>query len=186
MSSADSADPAAQLIIRVAASDREAFAELYDLFAARVYGMALRVAGDRALAEDIAQETWLAVWKAARNFRPERGSAAGWLLSIAHRRAVDTVRSQEASRRRSDADARMAVVLHDDSGVEDSVVAEADRDIVRQCLAQLSDVQREALSLAYFGGLTHREIASRLQVGLPAVKSRVRDAVAAMRRCMGQ
>lgn len=173
----------ARLLRQVATGDQAAFARLYDLTCARVYGLAVRVCRDRAVAEDVLQETYLQVWRAADAFCPEQGSASSWLLTIAHRRAVDRVRSEVAARRReqeySDENTPTAA-----SDTVDLVVSREEGDAVRNCLAKLTDAQRESIALAYFGGLSYPEVAQRLRLGLPAVKSRIRDGMRKLRECM--
>ncbi len=171
---------------RVAAGDREAFAQLYDRFGARVYGMALRVVVDPKAAEDTAQDAWLAIWDSAASFDPGRGSVPGWLMAIAHRRAVDVVRSTEAGRRRADAAATRDGAVTVGAGADEDVIADDERRAVTDCLGSLTDRQRQVLDLAYFGGLTQRQIAQTLGTGLSAVKSRVRDGLISLRRCLGE
>ncbi|MFC3849720.1 sigma-70 family RNA polymerase sigma factor [Corynebacterium hansenii] len=174
------------MIGRVAAGDRAAFAELYDRFGARVYGMSLRIAVDPKIAEDVAQEAWLAIWDSAATFDADRGSVAGWVLAIAHRRAVDAVRSIEAGRRRDDAAADRDAAGRAGGGADEEVLADDERREVAECLGTLSELQRQALDLAYFGGMTQKEIARMLDAGLSAVKSRIRDGLIALRRCLDQ
>ena len=173
-----------ELIDQIAGGDWDAFAELYDRFGARVYGMALRVVVDPKIAEDVAQDAWLAIWDSAASFDPTRGSAAGWALAIAHRRAVDAVRSIDASRRRADAAADRDAARPVGGGADEDVLADDERREVADCLGTLSELQREALDLAYFGGMTQKEISRRLGTGLSAVKSRIRDGLIALRRCL--
>ncbi|WP_306510369.1 sigma-70 family RNA polymerase sigma factor [Corynebacterium xerosis] len=175
-----------ELIDQIAGGDWDAFAELYDRFGARVYGMALRVVVDPKIAEDVAQDAWLAIWDSAASFDPTRGSAAGWALAIAHRRAVDAVRSIDASRRRADAAADRDAARPVGGGADEDVLADHERREVADCLGTLSELQREALDLAYFGGMTQKEISRRLGTGLSAVKSRIRDGLIALRRCLGE
>ena len=175
-----------ELIDQIVGGDWGAFAELYDRFGARVYGMALRVVVDPKIAEDVAQDAWLAIWDSAASFDPTRGSAAGWVLAIAHRRAVDAVRSIDASRRRADAAADRDAARPVGGGADEDVLADDERREVADCLGTLSELQREALDLAYFGGMTQKEISRRLGTGLSAVKSRIRDGLIALRRCLGE
>ncbi len=178
-------DSEGDLIARIASGDRAAFGELYDRFGARVYGMSLRVVVDPKLAEDVAQEAWLNIWDSAASFDEAKGSAAGWILAIAHRRAVDTVRSVGASRRRADVAADRDATRTFGAGADEDVLADDERKQVTDCLGTLSERQREALDLAYFGGMTQKEIALLLDAGLSAVKSRIRDGLIALRRCLG-
>ena len=177
-------DVAEDLIQLCAAGDRAAFAELYDFFSARAYGIALRVVRDPALAEDVAHDAWLNVWDCAAAFDPVRGSAAGWIMSLVHRRAVDTVRRIEAGRARERLDAQRTPPQTHPSGEDIAALNEARR-TVRHCMEVISERQKEALSLAYFEGFTHSEIASTLGIETSAVKSRIRKALAGLRRCLG-
>lgn len=172
------------LLTRCGNGDRIAFAELYDSLSSRVYGIALRVVRDPALAEDVAHDAWLNVWDKADTFNRTRGSAAGWVLSIAHRRAVDTVRRSVAARERELLDAQRTGERTMESG-EDAAALNESRRLVRRCMDIISDRQREALSLAYFEGFTQSEIASTLGIETTAVKSRIRKALAGLRRCVG-
>lgn len=172
------------LLLRCANDDKHAFAELYDALSPRVYGIALRVVRDSALAEDIAHDAWMAVWDRAGTFDPSLGSADGWIIAITHRRAVDTVRRIEGTKRRELLDAqRSAPLAVADS--EEIASANESRRAVRDCMATISDRQREALSLSYFEGFTQVEIASNLGIETSAVRSRIRKALAGLRRCLG-
>lgn len=168
------------LLVGAATGDRHAFAELYDRVRAQVVGVALRVLRDRALAEEVAQEVMTEVWQKAGRFDPERGSAAGWIVTFAHRRAVDRVRSEQAARDRND-----RVAHRDHEGSYDLVADEVERRLehwqVREAVASLTDRQREAIELAYFGGHTYREVASVLGIPEGTAKSRLRDALARLR-----
>ena len=157
------------LVALVARSDDNALGALYDRFGRVAYGLALRVVRDPALAEDAVQEAFLAAWRTAGSFDPRRGKAQTWLLTLVHRRAVDVVRREE--RRRGDPldDAPVAAGGATD---EEAWVRERRRD-VQAALAQLPPDQREALELAYYGGLTQSELAERLGVPLGTIKSRM-------------
>ena len=173
-----------ELIDQIAGGDWDAFAELYDRFGARVYGMALRVVVDPKIAEDVAQDAWLAIWDSAASFDPTRGSAAGWALAIAHRRAVDRVRSSQASTVRDDCwHARTREVEFDTTAEQATARIEAHR--VRVALDGLTEVQREAVSLAYLGGYTHTEVASLLDLPLGTAKTRIRDGLIRLRDQLG-
>jgi RNA polymerase sigma-70 factor (ECF subfamily) len=172
------------LLRRTARGDEAAFAQLYDRTAARVYGLVLRVVRDPAQAEEVAQEVFVDVWRSAARFDPGRGSGIAWILALAHRRAVDRVRSSQASQQREH---RVAVasgqVPHDD--VSEQVVGRLEQQAVRRCLGALTDVQREAIDLAYYRGYTYRQVASVLSVALPTVKTRIRDGLIRLRDCLG-
>jgi RNA polymerase sigma-70 factor, ECF subfamily len=164
--------------------DEHAFARLYDAVSSRVYGMALRVVRDPAQAEEVAQEAFLDIWRTAGRFEPERGSALGWLLTIVHRKAVDRVRSAEASTRRDTTyHQQNHIVEHDSTAEAAQASMEARR--VRAALDSLTPIQREALELAYFGGYTHTEVASMLDLPVGTAKTRIRDGLIRLRDTMG-
>ncbi len=137
-----------------------------------VYGLARRVVVDRDLAADVAQEVLVDVWRKAHMFDRTRGTALAWIGVMTRRRAVDLVRSVEASRRR---DTNQTAVPEPPDPVAEMIVESAERSAVQRALGQLSDLQRESVELAFYGGLTHREVAERLAVPLGTVKTRIRD-----------
>lgn len=172
------------LIARSSRGDEAAFAELYDRTSAKVYGLARRVVRDPAQAEEVAQETYIAVWRESARFDSERGGALAWILTIAHRRAVDRVRSAESSRER---DTRFAAL---GNGTEYDVVEEAvsisfEAARVRKALSTLTEVQREAVMLAYYAGYTYKEVAELLDVPLGTIKTRMRDGLIRLRDTLG-
>lgn len=160
-----------RLLTRVAARDAAAFSDFYDATAARVYGVTLRVLRDRGLAEDVAQEVYVEAWRKAARFDPTRGSASTWLLTIAHRRAVDRLRSVQAS---DDPESTRNGERSSDV-VRGDVVVGIDRDEVPDAFRRLSRMQREAIDLTYYQGLTYREAADRLGRPLGTVRTRIRD-----------
>jgi RNA polymerase sigma-70 factor, ECF subfamily len=169
------------LLDRVANGQRDAFAELYDRMAPAVYGIAKRVLRNKAMAEEVAHDALLDIWMHCRAFDRSRGSARAWILTIAHRRAVDAVRSEQASR---DRDAREALRAWERPR---DVVAEAVMQTlgvarVRKSLDQLTPVQRSAIQLAYYDAHTHREVALLLDVPLGTAKSRICDGLSRLRR----
>jgi RNA polymerase sigma-70 factor (ECF subfamily) len=174
----------ADLLQRSARGDRDAFASLYDAAAARVHGLALRVVRDPAQAEEVTQEAFLEIWRTASRYDAERGSAVSWLLTIAHRKAVDRVRSAEASsRRESTYHNRNQSVDHDTTA--DAATASLEARRVRTALGALTDVQREAIELAYFGGYTHTEVATLLDLPVGTAKTRIRDGLIRLRDTIG-
>jgi len=174
----------ADLLTRSSRGDNEAFAAFYDATSARAFGLAVRVVRDPAQAEEVAQEAFLEVWRTATRFQSERGSAIGWLLTIVHRKAVDRVRSAEAaSRRDTSFHQDNPTVAHDVTAEAAEASMEARR--VRTALGELTVVQREALELAYFGGYTHTEVASMLDLPVGTAKTRIRDGLIRMRDAMG-
>ncbi|GAA3820994.1 ECF RNA polymerase sigma factor SigK [Nocardioides panacisoli] len=177
-------DALAALLQRSARGDRAAFAELYDATAPRAHGLAVRVVRDPAQAEEVTQEAYLDVWRTASRFDPELGSALTWLLTIVHRKAVDRVRSAEASgRREATYHHRNQTIDHDATAEAAHASLEARR--VRAALTQLTDVQREAIELAYFGGYTHTEVAALLDLPVGTAKTRIRDGLIRLRDTIG-
>lgn len=173
----------AALLLRVADQDQAAFADLYDAVAARVHGLALRVLRNPAMAEDVTQEVFLQVWREAPGFDPARGSALAWLMTIAHRRAVDRVRSEEAQSARLHRYESLHEAAPFDSTAEAGELRwEAAR--VRRAIDMVGEPHRTTLMLAYFEGLTHREVAERTQVPLGTAKTRIRDGLRKMRQVM--
>ena len=172
-----------ELLVAVGRGDRDAFAELYDRVAPQVLGVAVRVVRDRSLAEEVVQEVLVEVWRKAARFDPTRGSARGWITTLAHRRAVDRVRSEQASRDRDD-----RVSRRDDGhafdAVADEVQVRLDHWQVRQALAALTDRQREAVELAYFSGHTYRDVARILGIPEGTAKSRLRDGLLRLRTAL--
>jgi RNA polymerase sigma-70 factor (ECF subfamily) len=174
---------AERLIERVAAGDRAAFAELFDEFAPRAFRRIRAVLRDTAQSEEVMQEVFLEIWQQAARFEPGRGSVAGWILTRAHARAVDRVRSAEADRAR---DTRFGLRDFEPGydSVAETVELRLESERVVRALAQLSELQREALVLAFAGNLTHVEVAERLQVPLGTVKSRIHDGLRQLRRML--
>jgi RNA polymerase sigma-70 factor (ECF subfamily) len=176
--------PLATLLTRSARGDQGAFAELYDATARRVHGLVLRVVRDPAQAEEVTQEVYLQVWRTAARYDEQQGSALAWLMTLAHRRAVDRVRSAEAaSRQDTTYHLRSHAVPHDTTAEAAETSLEARR--VRTALAELTTAQREALELAYFGGYTHTEVATMLDLPVGTAKTRIRDGLIRLRDAMG-
>ena len=158
-----------ELVEAVARADEDALGELYDRFGRVAYGLAYKILQDAALAEDAVQEAFLQFWRGAGSYRPERAKASTWLLTFVHRRAVDLVR-REQRRRAVQLD---ALPEPSGSGADEEVVARSRREIVQDALRQLPSEQREAIELAYYGGLTQSELAARLDQPLGTIKSRM-------------
>ena len=173
----------AGLLALVARGDHRAFERVYGELAGPVYGVARHVLRDPAQSEEIAQEVLLEVWRTASRFDPARGSAAAWVMTIAHRRAVDRVRSENAGSRREQKVAPDLLPGGDD--VAEVVAATLDGQRVRRCLDGLTALQRESIELAYYGGYTYPQVAQLLGAALGTVKTRIRDGMIRMRDCLG-
>ena len=171
------------LMARIANGDESAFATLYDELAPTVFGVVLRIVRDRTQSEDVTQEVFVEVWRQAARFDPARGEVRGLIVTMARRRAVDRVRSEQSLRDRQQRGGAIAAGAPD--GPLDAVIDSLDRDRALRTLAVLSDVQRQALELAFFDGLTHVEIAEQLGVALGTVKTRIRDGLIRLRGLMG-
>ena len=171
------------VVALVARSDEEALAELYDRFGRVAYGMALRVLRDEKLAEDAVQEGFLAAWRNADRFLPERAKASTWLLTFVHRRAVDLVRRED--RRRAEPLAETTEPAPSGSA-EDDAWLRFERERVQAALKQLPDQQREALELAYYGGFSQSELAERLGQPVGTIKSRMFAGLARLRELLAE
>jgi len=166
-----------------AAGDQDAFAVFYDATAGAVHGVVLRVLRDPAQSEEVTQEVFLEAWRLAARFDAGRGSAKAWVVTMAHRRAVDRVRSAQASSDRDERAGVREVSPYDSVSEEVEVVME--REQVARALETLTPLQRQAIDLAYYGGRTHKEISEDLQVPLGTVKTRLRDGLIRLRDVMG-
>jgi RNA polymerase sigma-70 factor, ECF subfamily len=169
-----------RLLALVAGGSEEAFAELYREVAAAVFGLVGRVVRNPAQAEEVTQEVFVELWRTASRFDPARGTARSWIMTCAHRRAVDRVRSAERAARRDDLAGRRDQGRPYDQ-VAEQVEATLEREQVRRSLDSLTDLQREAVVLAYYGGYTHREISELLGVPSGTVKTRLRDGLLRLR-----
>jgi RNA polymerase sigma-70 factor (ECF subfamily) len=175
----DAPDTAVSDLLRaVGAGDQRAFAALYDAVSGRVYGLAVRITRNHALAEEVAQDVMVDVWRMAPRFDARRGSGIGWILMMAHRRAVDRVRRTSSSRAR---DARDAAVQPVQEPIDEGIVRDDERREVAMALRGLTDLQRQAIELAYYEGYTYREVAERLEVPEGTAKSRLRDGIRQLR-----
>jgi RNA polymerase sigma factor (sigma-70 family) len=173
------------LVALVARGDESALAELYDRVGRVAYGLAFRVLRDERLAEDAVQEGFLALWRTAAAFRAERAKASTWILTLVHRRAVDLVRREE--RRRAEPLAEeVAARSADGETTEEAAWLRFERERVQGALAQLPDVQREAIELAYYGGFSQSELAERLGVPLGTIKSRMFAGLARLRELLDE
>lgn len=173
-----------RLLGHCARGDHAAFAKLYDQISPKVYGLVVRVLRDPAQSEEVVQECFLEVWRNASRYDSARGSASAWILTIAHRRAVDRVRASEADTRRDrNYGASTQPIHHDETAEAAEARIEARR--VRAALDTLTPMQREAIELAYLGGYTHSEVAVMLDLPLGTAKTRIRDGLIRLRDTMG-
>lgn len=180
-SALDEADRAA--LLRIADGELAALEDLYDRYKTMAYSIAYRITNDASLAEDVVQDAFLGAWRNAARYIEGRGSVKTWLLSIVHHRAIDAIRRRRPTTDLPDGETALpsALTLPD---IWAEVSVRLDADLVRSAMAALSDVQREAIELAYFGGLTQGEIAERTGTPLGTVKSRMRLGLLAMRRAL--
>ncbi|MGQ3553050.1 sigma-70 family RNA polymerase sigma factor [Streptomyces rochei] len=173
-----------QLIREVALGDQDSFAAVYDAMAGPVLGVVRAVLRDQAQSEEVAQEVLVEVWRTAPRYRPERGTVINWILTLAHRRAVDRVRSVEAAVARDHKAALLDRTPEYDE-VTEQVETRLEREQVRRCLRTLTEIQRQSVTLAYYRGLTYRQVAEALALPLGTVKTRLRDGLIRLRDCLG-
>jgi RNA polymerase sigma-70 factor, ECF subfamily len=180
-SATDEADRA--VLVRLADGELDALEDLYDRYKTMAFSIAYRITNDTTMAEDVVQDAFLGAWRNAARYVEGRGSVKTWLLSIVHHRAIDAIRRRRPTTELPDLEVPppAAFTLPD---VWAEVASGLDADTVREALGVLSDVQREAIELAYFGGLTQQEIAVRTNTPLGTVKSRMRLGLLAMRRSL--
>ncbi|MYW64333.1 sigma-70 family RNA polymerase sigma factor [Streptomyces sp. SID8379] len=173
-----------ELMRRVSLGDEDAFASVYDVVMGPVLGTVRAVLRDQAQSEEVAQEILVEVWRTAPRYRSDRGTVINWILTLAHRRAIDRVRSVEAAAAR---DRKAALLDHtpEYDHVSEQVEARLEREQVRRCLRTLTDIQRQAVTLAYYRGLTYRQVAEALTLPLGTVKTRLRDGLIRLRDCLG-
>lgn len=171
------------LLVRTARGDEQAFAALYDALGASVFGLAKRLVRNPARAEEISQEVFLQVWRTASRFDPDRGRAKTWILVLAHRRAVDAIRHDQAASNREDTYDWVGGPDHD--VVTEEVMVRLEHEQVRKCMEGLTELQRESVNLAFYGGYTYPEVAELLDANLATVKTRMRDGLIRLRDCLG-
>ncbi|MEO6504893.1 MAG: ECF RNA polymerase sigma factor SigK [Terrimesophilobacter sp.] len=172
------------LLQQVAQGDQPAFSDLYDRIAPRVLGLVRRVLIDHAQSEEVTQEVFLEIWQSASRVEPNKGKAMTWILTMARRRAIDRIRSSQAGR---DRDTRVGLRDYEPEydEVAESVEIRVEAEKVDSAMRELSDVQRQVISLAYYGGNSHSEIAQTLGVPICTVKTRMRDGMIRLRNLMG-
>jgi RNA polymerase sigma-70 factor, ECF subfamily len=171
-----------RLLSEVALGDHQAYEAVYGELAGPVYGMIRQVLRDPAQSEEVAQEVLLEIWRTASRYDPGRGSPAAWALTIAHRRAVDRVRAETSCAR---TEQKTAFEPDADNEVADAVEASLEQQRVRHCLDGLTHLQRESVTLAYYGGYSYPQVAALLGIALGTVKTRIRDGLIRLRDCMG-
>jgi RNA polymerase sigma-70 factor (ECF subfamily) len=179
---------AEQLLARAGRGDGDAFAAFYDQLSSQVFGLVKRVLRDPAQAEEVTQEVFVEIWRLANRFDPAKGSATAWILSLAHRRAVDRVRSAQAATDRERRAGAVWAPHEGDTGydeVTEQVELRLEYERLRRCLGGLTDLQRESILLAYYNGHTYREVAHLLSTPVPTVKTRMRDGLIRLRDCLG-
>ncbi|MFE0645221.1 ECF RNA polymerase sigma factor SigK [Streptomyces sp. NPDC058877] len=174
----------AEVMQKVAQGDKQAFSTLYDALAPLVFGIVLKVVRDRSQSEEVTQEVMIDLWRQAGRYQADAGSVTTWAATIAHRRAVDRVRSAQAATDREHARAAREHTTAFDE-VSEQVETRLESEQVRRCLRGLTELQRQAVTLAYYRGLTYREVSQTLQTPLPTIKTRMRDGLIRLRDCMG-
>ncbi|WP_411353297.1 ECF RNA polymerase sigma factor SigK [Microcella daejeonensis] len=175
---------ARELLERVAQGDQAAFSSLYDLIAPRMLGLVRHVLRDHSQSEEVTQEVLLEIWQTATRFDPNKGKAVTWMLTMAHRRAIDRVRSSQSSR---DRDTRIGIrdLDREFDSVSENVEIRLEHEMVAKAMTRLTDLQRQAVELAYYGGYSHSEVAAMLSVPIGTVKTRLRDGMIRLREEMG-
>ncbi len=176
----------AEKLARSAQGDESAFADLYDATVSVVYGVVIRLLRSSDLAAEIVQEVYLMAWQQAEKFDPARGTTKAWLCTMAHRRAVDRIRSSTRRRDREEHYQADEQATASEDPTWEGVESGLDSEDVQTGLAQVSEVQRQALNLVYFRGLSHQEVAEHLKIPLGTAKSRIRDGLVSLRTVLGE
>ncbi|MCU1412953.1 MAG: polymerase subunit sigma [Microbacteriaceae bacterium] len=173
-----------ELLGLVAQGDQKAFAALYDEISPRVFGLVRRLLVDHSQSEEVTQEVFLEIWQNATRYEPTKGGALTWVLTMAHRRAVDRIRASQASRNR---DLKIGVrdFVADYDNVADTVEVTIESERVKEAMSQLTELQRQAVTLAYYGGYSHSEVSEMLKVPIGTVKTRLRDGMIRLRDELG-
>lgn len=172
------------LLARVATGDKAAFSDLYDEVAPRVFGLVRRLLVDHSQSEEVTQEIFLEIWQTASRFDPNKGGATTWILTMAHRRAVDRVRASQSSR---DRDVKIGIrdYQNDYDNVSANVEVKVEHERVEKAMGRLTELQRQAIQLSYYGGYSNSEVAEILSVPIGTVKTRIRDGMIRLRDEMG-
>ena len=172
------------LLERVAQGDQAAFAQLYDQMAPRVLGLVRRLLRDHAQSEEVTQEIFLEIWQNATRYDSSKGGASTWIMTMSHRRAVDRVRASQSSR---DRDTKIGIRDYDADydNVSETVQTRIEHERVEKAMQRLTELQRQAVSLAYYGGYSHSEVATLLSVPIGTVKTRLRDGMIRLRDELG-
>jgi RNA polymerase sigma-70 factor (ECF subfamily) len=173
-----------ELLGLVAIGDQKAFATLYDEISPRVFGLIRRLLVDHAQSEEVTQEVFLEIWTNATRYEPSKGGASTWILTMAHRRAVDRIRASQAGR---DRDVKIGIrdYVGEYDNVSETVELTIEHERVKKAMAQLTELQRQAVTLAYYGGYSHSEVAAMLKVPIGTVKTRLRDGMIRLRDELG-
>ncbi|WP_328325680.1 sigma-70 family RNA polymerase sigma factor [Kribbella sp. NBC_00382] len=172
------------LMARVAGGDTQAYSALFDLLSPRIFGLVRRVLRNPAQSEEVTQEVMVEIWRTAARYDASRGSVSAWALTMAHRRAIDRVRSEQSASDRDHVVGMRSAEIDFDQ-VTDAVVNNLEAEQVRRCLGSLTDLQRESITLAYYQGYTYTEVATLLEAKVPTVKARMRDGLVRLRDCLG-
>ena len=172
------------LLAQIAGGDQAAFGALYDEVSPRVFGLIRRLLVDHAQSEEVTQEVFLEIWQNASRYEPSKGGASTWILTMAHRRAIDRIRSSQSGR---DRDVKIGIrdYVSDYDNVADMVETTIEHERVKEAMTQLTELQRQAVSLAYYGGYSHSEVAAMLSVPIGTVKTRLRDGMIRLRDELG-
>jgi RNA polymerase sigma-70 factor (ECF subfamily) len=178
-------DDLGSLVARCAQGDSRALASLYDRTSSLVNGLALRILNDRSAAEEITGDVYLQVWRTAQSYDPQRGNPVSWLLTLTRSRAIDRLRSVATERRQTEPLAEVLTAQSSDPGPEEDTAVSQRRRLVKNALARLAAEQRRAIELAYYGGMSHSEIAATLGEPLGTVKTRVRLGMMRLREMLG-
>jgi len=172
------------MLAQIAGGDQAAFGALYDDISPRVFGLIRRLLVDHAQSEEVTQEVFLEIWQNASRYEPSKGGASTWILTMAHRRAVDRIRSSQSGR---DRDVKIGIrdYVSDYDNVADTVETTIEHERVKEAMSQLTELQRQAVTLAYYGGFSHSEVAAMLSVPIGTVKTRLRDGMIRLRDELG-